>query len=146
MQMSSHNKNISELLKEIMLKNNFDTLFSEKDVTEMLELKPISKIYKFMKGFYKSQKYFPEMVSLGNFAMQNNNLSQAEIFYLNYLIKTKEIHNDNYHKDVFMNLASINVSKNNYRHALLCYESLLLLDPGNETAKIKEAEIRKLLK
>lgn len=135
-----------ELLTQYIKENKLDSGLTKESALSLLDFTPISATEKFMRGFYSEQYYYPELVSLGNFAMQNQNFNETEIFYFTYLGKTKKFYLDEYHTDVFTNLGNIYMARKYYEYALKCFENVLKIDPNNETANQKTSELRYIIR
>lgn len=143
---SGNTNMVNDMLVKYISYNKFDSLIAVKPIVKILEFEPESKVNNFIEGFYKKQNLYPELLSMGNFAMQNKKLSEAEIIFLNYLNKTKSTYLDEYHIDAFANLGEIYFSRNYYDQALICYENILKIDPENVSARRRSGEIMNILR
>jgi len=122
--------------------NGLDTSFQENNIIEILRLKKTPGFDHWLSGFYEKQNNQSGILNMANYALQNNMLREAEILYLNYLYKTQNGFEIDYHKDAFINLGEIYLADNKPDNALLCFESYLKLDPGDKSIIQKVTGIR----
>lgn len=135
-----------ELLTQYIKDNKLDSGLTKNSALKLLDFTPISGTDKFFRGFYTKQNYYSELVSLGNFALQNQNFNETEILYFSYLEKTRNGYLDEYHADVFTNLGNIYMAKKYYENALKCFENVLKIYPENELANQKAGELRYIIR
>ena len=135
-----------ELLTQYIKDNKLDSGLTKNSALKLLDFNPVSGTEKFIRGFYTKQNYYSELVSLGNFALQNQNFNETEIFYFSYLEKTKNAYLEEYHADVFTNLGNIYMSKKYYENALKCFENVLKIYPDNEQVNQKVGELKQIIR
>lgn len=135
-----------EILTQYIKDNKLDSGLTKNSALKLLDFTPVSGFDKFIRGFTSKEYYYPELISLGNFALQNQNFNETEIFYFSYLEKTKNAYLDEYHIDVFTNLGNLYMAKKYYENALKCFENVIKIDPENGNANQKAGELRYIIR
>jgi hypothetical protein len=98
-------------------------------VASLGQLHP-SPLSDWLEGFYKKQRYPLGLLNGGVFASGSNLPALSSAFYVEMLRQTGGAY-----EEIWFDLAQESLKSKNFTTAMLCYQKILQIDPGNPLAK-----------
>jgi hypothetical protein len=106
------------------------------DLVSSLGLLHPSPMGSWLEGFYKKQRYPLGLLNGGVFASGSNQPMLSSAFYVEMLRQSGGLY-----EEIWFDLAQESLKLRNFSTAMMCYQKILQIDPGNSLAKQMAARV-----